>query len=104
MYFARSPYTDPFTLNSTKTFHSATVELSRGDVPTLPMVLPLYKVIEATLEQGKKAAARGGAEMIICEEAFDAALVKLAKYTSIACSSELHLLAVGMSNSCTKQI
>ncbi|KAG8951470.1 hypothetical protein FRC04_006002 [Tulasnella sp. 424] len=72
----------------------ATVELSRADVPTLPMVLPLYKAIEAKLEEGKEAAQRGGSETVICEDAFDAALVKLVKYIMVACSSELHLLVV----------
>ncbi|KAG8903560.1 hypothetical protein FRC01_009159, partial [Tulasnella sp. 417] len=77
-----------------ETFHSATVELSRGDIPTLPVVLPLYKTIEARLEEGKEAERKEGSEMVICEDAFEAALVKLAKCTTIACSSELHILAV----------
>lgn len=61
----------------------------------MPMVIPLYKEIEKQLEIGKEAASKGRNELLICENAFDAALNKLAVYTTIACESDLHCLATG---------
>lgn len=37
-------------------FQIATLDLSRSDLPTLPMVLPLYKQVEVKLEQALKSA------------------------------------------------
>ncbi|KAG8969720.1 hypothetical protein FRC05_000851 [Tulasnella sp. 425] len=77
-------------------FQVAILDLSRSDIPTLPMVLPLYKQVEVKLEQALKSAQESAiGSMSISQKAYKAALNKLAKYIAAACESPLHLIATG---------
>ncbi|KAG8950706.1 hypothetical protein FRC00_007587, partial [Tulasnella sp. 408] len=79
-------------------YQDATLDLSRSDLPTLPMVLPIYKQVESALEKGIEATretAQSGT-VSITEEAYQAALTKLTKYIAATCESTLHLVATAL--------
>ncbi|KAG9017980.1 hypothetical protein FRB90_012755 [Tulasnella sp. 427] len=83
--------------NVLEVFQIATLDVSRSNIPTLPMVLPLYKQIEATLEQAINSAQESTfASVTISEKGYQAALNKLSTYIAATCnSSPLHLIATG---------
>ncbi|KAG9032159.1 hypothetical protein FS837_002795 [Tulasnella sp. UAMH 9824] len=75
-------------------YQDATLDLSCSDLPTLLMVLPIYKQVKSALEKGIEATRETESGVVsIAEEAYQAALTKLTKYISAACESPLHLVA-----------
>ena len=84
-------------LTSLQPFNGFTYQLSEGGVPTLPMLLPLYKSMQQHL-QHKQAEFKARDEAHL-RAACQAGLNKLNKYLMPAQISKLHLLSAGKSDS-----